>query len=154
MLTNEMLRRDLLAIHRKKQKAYNLKFLVTVLVTHCLLKPCLYRFVQIVSTEDKMKTATVLLLTLCLSGVSIWAEMTPYSDICAEVGELRAMVENQLALSESKARAQETLVKDLKAELEVTKMELLRYKQQAEKMLKQLAGNEKQDEFTLMCWSE
>lgn len=91
-----------------------------------------------------MKSATALLLILCLSGALVQAEMASQSDISAELGALRASVEelrlmeNRLAASESNVQAQENTVKELRAELDVTKTELLHYKEQAEKMEKKL----------------
>ncbi|XP_031165814.1 complement C1q-like protein 2 [Sander lucioperca] len=94
-----------------------------------------------------MKSATALLLILCLSGALVQAEMASQSDISAELGALRASVEelrlmeNRLAASESNVQAQENTVKELRAELDVTKTELLHYKEQAEKMEKKLDGS-------------
>ncbi|XP_045917868.1 complement C1q-like protein 2 [Micropterus dolomieu] len=96
-----------------------------------------------------MKSATALLLTLCLSGPLVQAETALQSDISAELGALRATVEelrlmeDRLAVSESKVQAQEKYIKDLRAELDVTKMELLQYKEQAEEMEKKQTGGPK-----------
>ncbi|XP_044023244.1 complement C1q-like protein 2 [Siniperca chuatsi] len=102
-----------------------------------------------IRSEDRMKSATALLLTLCLSGALVQAETASHSDISAELGALRATVEelrlmeSRLAASESKVQAQEDSVKDLRAELDVTKKELLQYKEQAEEMGKKLADGPK-----------
>lgn len=93
-----------------------------------------------------MKRATAFLLTLCLLGALVQAETASQSDISAELGALRAtveelkMMESRLAASESKVQAQENSVTDLRAELDVTFV-VIHYKEQAEEMGKRLAGN-------------
>lgn len=94
-----------------------------------------------------MKRAPVLLLTLCLSGALVRAETASESDIRAELGALRATVEelrlmeSRLAASENKVQAQENSAEDLRAELIATKMELRHFKERAEEMEKKMAGN-------------
>ncbi|XP_042356631.1 complement C1q-like protein 4 [Plectropomus leopardus] len=96
-----------------------------------------------------MKCAQVLLLTLWLSGALDQAESASQSDISAELGALRATVEElklmerKVAASEGKIRAQENAVEDLRAELDVTKTMLLQYKEQAEETAKKLADGPK-----------
>eukprot|EP00064_Thunnus_orientalis_P010546 superscaffoldBa00001441_g10572 len=96
-----------------------------------------------------MKSATALLLTLCLSGALVQAETASGSDLSHEVRALRATVEelrlmeSRLAASELKVKDQENSVKDLRTELDVTKTELLLYHEKAKELEKKLADGHK-----------
>lgn len=74
-----------------------------------------------------MKSATALLLTLCLSGA---LETASQSDFSAELGNLKTTVE-----------AQAQAIAGLTADLDATKTDLINYKGKAEEKEKKLAGN-------------
>ena len=94
-----------------------------------------------------MKSATtLLLLSCCLSGALVQTEIATPSDLSTQLQALSATVEelrlmeSRLTASERKVQDQEESVKDLKAELDETKKQILHYHEQAKEMQKRLAG--------------